>query len=158
MDASDFCFVCGTPGFFPAEDNLLCPDCTRVHAVDDTDVEIVDTMEYCQACFCHGEFLAEDSFLCSSCVRMAQPVDDEPYFGEETDAMFPEFLHECMMHGEFSSAYSFLCPECRAQMLVMAMAQTVSDDGEVLIIEGHFADRDSGDGCDDDDEGGEDND
>ena len=117
MNASEFCFVCGTPGFFPAEDNLLCPDCTRVHAT--------------------------------------QPVDDEPYFGEETEAMFPEFLHECMMHGEFSSAYSFLCPECRAQILVMAMAQTVSDDGEVIIIEGHFADRDSGDGCDD--EGGEDN-
>ena len=118
--------------------------------------------------------------------KVAQPVDDDPYFGEETDAMFvdgfwenfdaqfeadasdesdadesdamfPEFLHECMMHGEFSSAYSFLCPECRAQILVMAMAQRVSDDGEVLIIEGHFADRDSGDGCDDDDEGGEDN-
>ena len=57
MDASEFCFVCGTEGFFPAEDNLLCPDCTRVHAV-------------------------------------AQPVDDEPYFGEETDAMFVDGFWE----------------------------------------------------------------
>ena len=83
MDASEFCFVCETPGFFPAEDNLLCPDCTRVHAVDDTDVEIVDGTEYCALCFCHGFFPAEDNFFCPDCTRwmltgtVAMPSDDE---------------------------------------------------------------------------------
>ena len=83
MDASEFCFVCGTPGFFPAEDNLLCPDCTRVHAVDDTDVEIVDAVEYCFVCGGFGFFLAEDSFLCPDCMRwmmtgtVAMPSDDD---------------------------------------------------------------------------------
>jgi len=110
MNASDFCFVCGTPGFFPAEDNLLCPDCTRVHAVDDEDVEIVDGMEYCALCFCHGFFPAEDNFFCPDCTRwmltgtVAMPSDDDesgdthadegydydPFFDMGEDYYFPE--------------------------------------------------------------------
>jgi len=146
MNASEFCFVCGTPGFFPAEDNLLCPDCTRVHAVGVAIAMPSDDEG--------GDDEGDGGWdMAGYAERFNDAVGGGD--GEETDAMFPEFLHECMMHGEFSSAYSFLCPECRAQILVMAMAQRVSDDGEVIIIEGHFADRDSGDGCDDDDEGGD---